>query len=562
MSLNKLLLITAAFTVLFFSACSSDEGADIILYNGTIATMDDEMPEAQAVAVSGDRIIAVGTIDEIMAHAGRNTEQIDLEGRFVSPGFIEGHGHFSGVGELRLQLDLLGLESWQEIISRVEEAVENAEDGDLILGRGWHQNDWTTEPERMVGDLPHHEQLSAVSPNNPVILRHASGHMIFANAYAMDMAGIDNETENPRGGEIVRDENGGAAGAFRQRAMILLREIGQKWQPDVADVMKNANEESLRFGITTFGDAGTPVSLIEQMMKVHQSNPLSVRLHLMVRDSNENMRNGLAGIAGEIENDLYFQVSGIKKAIDGALGTHGAWMVDPYTDRPETSGFNTTPLEDIYEAGELSLQYNLQMAVHAIGDRGNREAMDMYEELWAAHGVNGQNLRWRIEHAQNLQPNDIPRLSELGLIASMQGVHATSDGPWVPQRIGDERSRHGAYVWRSLLDEGTVIINGTDAPVERLDPLPSFHGSVTREMRNGEQFYPEQSMTREEALRSYTIDGAYGIFREHELGSVSVGKLADFTIFDRNLLTVSDDELREAKVTHTIVGGKIVYSVE
>jgi len=560
MSLNKLLLIIAAFTLLLFSACSSEEGADLILYNGVIATMDDSMSEAEAVAVLGDRIIAVGTADEVLAHAGRNTQRIDLEGRFVSPGFIEGHAHFPGVGELRMQLDLLGVESWQEIIAIVEEAVAQAEDGDLILGRGWHQNDWTIEPERMVGDLPHHEQLSAVSPNNPVVLRHASGHMRFANAYAMEMAGVDSDTENPRGGEIVRDENGDAAGPFRQRAMDLLLEIEQNWQPNVAEVMQNANEESLRYGITTFGDAGTPVSLIEQMIEIHQSNPLSVRLHLMARDSNENLRDGLARIAGEIENDPYFAVSGIKKAIDGALGTHGAWMVDPYTDRPETSGFNTTPLDEIYEAGELALQHNLQMAIHAIGDRGNREAMDMYEELWENHGIEGTDLRWRIEHAQNLQPDDIPRLSQLGLIASMQGVHATSDGPWVPQRIGEERSRHGAYVWRSLLDEGTVIINGTDAPVERLDPLPSFHGSVTREMRNGEQFFPEQSMTREEALRSYTIDGAYGIFREHELGSIEVGKFADFTIFDRNLLTVSDDELREAKVTHTIVGGKVVYT--
>ena len=563
MSLNRLLLTTGIVILsLIFTACGNNGSPDLILHNGTIITMDENRPEVGAVAVLGDRIVAVGNAENILAMAGNATTVIDFEGRFVSPGFIEGHAHFTGVGVLRMQLDLLGIESWQEIVAMVEQAVAEAEDGDLILGRGWHQNDWTIEPERMVGDLPHHEQLSAVSPNNPVILTHASGHMRFANAYAMEMAGVDNDTENPRGGEIVRDETGAAAGAFRQRASDLLQSVGRSWSPDLAQVMRNANEESLRYGITTFGDAGTSVSLIEQMIEVHQSNPLSARLHLMVRSSNENLRDGLPRIAGKIENDPYFTVSGIKKAIDGALGTHGAWMVDPYTDRPETSGFNITPLEEIYEAGELSLEHNIQMAVHAIGDRGNREVMDLYEAIWEAHDVDGTALRWRIEHAQNLHPDDIPRLSKLGLIASMQGVHATSDGPWVPQRIGEERSRQSAYVWRSLLDEGTIIINGTDAPVERLDPLPSFYGSVTREMRNGEQFFPEQSMSRVEALRSFTIDGAYGIFREHDLGSIEVGKLADFTIFDRNLLTVSDDELRDAKVTHTIVGGRVVYTSE
>jgi predicted amidohydrolase YtcJ len=542
--------VTAAVIIFGLTGCATEDAPDMILHNGQIETMSESGGTVQAVAIGGGRILATGSSDDILAMAGRNTRTIDLEG----------HGHFTGIGTAQMQLDLLGVESWQEIVAMVEEAVAEAEEGELILGRGWHQNDWTVSPDRMVGDLPHHESLSAVSPDNPVLLRHASGHMRFANARAMEMAGVTADTEDPRGGEIVRDENGEPAGPFRQRAMDLLLELEESWDPDMGEIMALASLEVVRHGITTFGDAGTPVRDIRRMMDVRRDSEPDVRLHIMVRDRNETMREALPELAGAIENDPWFSVTGIKKAIDGALGTHGAWMLEPYSDMPGTTGFNTTPLEEIREAGELALAHNLQLAVHAIGDRGNRETLDLYEALFDEHEADGRELRWRIEHAQNLHPDDVPRFPELGVIASMQGVHATSDGPWVPQRLGEERARERAYVWRSLLDSGARIINGTDAPVERVDPIPSFHGSFTRIMRNGETFFPEQSMTRDEALRSYTIDAAYGIFREDDLGTLEPGKKADISVWSVNLLEAGEQETAAARAIMTITGGRVVYS--
>ncbi|MCH8569620.1 MAG: amidohydrolase [Balneolales bacterium] len=556
MNYTYLLLLAACF---FAVSCSVEHKADLILTSGIIVTMDDEQPEVQAIAIKDGRIVAAGTNQEMSTYRTRRTKVQDLGGAFVTPGFIEGHAHFTGLGAGQLQLDLLGVESWQEIVEMVKEAVSNAEYGELILGRGWHQNDWKNPPERIVGDLPHHDKLSAISPNNPVILRHASGHMRMANAKAMQLAGITSSTADPTGGEIVRDENGEAAGPFRQRAMDFLMELEQSWEPDMEEIVRLASYESLRNGITTFGDAGTPVREIFSLKDVHQKQPLPIRLHLMVRDDNDQMRASLPELAGQIPGDPFFAVSGIKKAIDGALGTHGAWMLEPYEDMPGRSGFNTTPLDEIKEAGELALKHQLQLAVHAIGDRGNREALDLYEALFTAHSLNGNDLRWRIEHTQNLHPRDIPRFNELGVIASMQGIHATSDGSWVAQRIGEQRARRGAYVWRSLLDAGVLIINGTDAPVERLNPIPSFHGSVTRQLPDGSLFFPEQRMSRMETLKSYTSNAAYGIFREEDLGKIKKGYLADFTVWSKNLLQATEDELMDTVPLMTIVHGEIRY---
>ena len=550
------ILVISAFTLF---ACEAEDHADLILTNGTIATMDDDHPEAEALAVRDGRILAVGDAESISAYEGAATEILDLEGRFATPGFIEGHGHFTGIGNAKLQLDLLNVDSWQKIVDMVDEAVAEAEDGELIRGRGWHQDDWTTPPQQQIGDLPHHEKLSAVSPDNPVVLTHASGHMSFANEYAIEMAGVDADTPDPDGGEIVRDDNGNPAGPFRQTAQRLLSEVNALWDPDIEELVEMATLEAASNGITMVQDAGTSVNDIGRLTEMADQDQLQVRLWVMARDNNENLRNGLPDHAGEIANNPYFTVGGIKKAIDGALGTHGAWKLEPYEDNPQSTGFNTTPLDEIIEAGELALEHDLQLCVHAIGDRGNRETLDIYENLFEEHGVLNDDLRWRIEHSQHLHPDDIPRFAELGVVASMQAVHATSDGPWVPRRVGEQRAREGAYVWRSLLDEGTVIVNGTDAPVERINPLASFHASVTRQMGDGEYFFPEQAMTREEALRSYTLDAAYAVFMEDELGSLTEGKLADITVFDRDLLQVDEDEIPEAEVVYTIVGGNVVY---
>lgn len=549
-------LLIPVFLVL---ACEPEEDADKILTNGTIITMDENQPEAEALAIRNNRIIAVGDEAAVLEYEADHTEIIDLEGQFATPGFMEGHGHFTGIGNAALQLDLLNTSSWQEIVNMVEEAVEEAEDDELIRGRGWHQNDWDTPPQRQIGDLPHHEKLSAVSPDNPVLLTHASGHMSFANENAIAMAGVDADTPDPDGGEIVRDNAGNPAGPFRQTAQGLLSEVNDLWDPDFQELVEYATMEAASNGITTVQDAGTSIDGIEQLTEMAGNAEIDVRLWVMARDNNENLREGLPRFAGVIEENPYFTVGGIKKAIDGALGTHGAWKLSPYEDNPESTGFNTTPLDEIIEAGELALEHDLQLGVHAIGDRGNRETLDIFEDLFSDHDVMDEDMRWRIEHSQHLHPDDIPRFEELGVIASMQAIHATSDGPWVLRRLGDERAEEGAYVWRDLLDQGTVIVNGTDAPVERINPLASFHASVTRQMDDGEYFFPEQSMTREEALRSYTLDAAYAIFKEDELGSLTEGKLADITVFDRDLLNVADDEITDAEVVYTIVGGDVIY---
>lgn len=560
LSVIKTLLLTALSGLFFFTGCSSDQSPDLIITNAHIVTVDESLPEAEAIAIRDGIIIAVGDAATIEALAGSRTEVKDAQGRLVTPGFIDAHAHFWGVGSLRLQLDLLGKPSWQSIVDAVAAAVDQAEPGDLIVGRGWHQNDWSEAPQRMVGDLPHHEKLSAVSPQNPVILTHASGHMTFANAYAMAQLGITAETPDPAGGEIVREADGSPAGPFRQRASNLLAPLRNTWEPDMAQVVRMAEREALSLGITTFGDAGTPVHHVREMMRVHEQEPLQVRLHLMVRDRTDVMTEALPELAGAIAGDPFFRVSGIKRAIDGALGTHGAWMLEPYADNPGTAGFNTTPLETIREAGELALEHGLQLAVHAIGDRGNREALDLYEALFEEHGVYGPYLRWRIEHAQNLHPDDVPRFRELGVVAAMQGVHATSDGPWVARRISEARAQRGAYIWRTLLENDVVIINGTDAPVERLNPMHSFHSSVTRLMPTGDVFFGEQVMTREEALRSYTLDSAYGIFRENDLGSLTPGKFADLVIWSGDFMRDDTETIRDILPLTTIVGGRVVYT--
>ena len=385
----------------------------------------------------------------------------------------------------------MDVESWDEIVGMVEQAVSRARPGELIRGRGWHQEKWNPPPARTIEGLPTHHSLSAVSPENPVVLRHASGHATFANAMAMEMAGVTRDTSDPEGGQIVRDEAGDPIGAFRETASGLLGPAQRNAsRPDPSRLARLAAQEVLSKGITTFQDAGTSLGNVDMYRELAEAGELGVRLWVMLRASNEELATALPRYRMVGVADNHLTVRAIKRSIDGALGSHGAWLLDPYEDLPESAGLNTSSIESIEETARLAFEHGFQLGVHAIGDRGNRETLDIFERTFATD-PDRANPRWRIEHSQHLHADDIPRFGQMGVIASMEGVHATSDGPFVPLRLGEQRAREGAYVWQSLMRSGAVVTNGTDAPVEDVDPIASYYATVSRRLVDGSVFYPE-----------------------------------------------------------------------
>ncbi len=564
---NGLLGAAIGLTLAVAGCTTSPPPADLVLLNGKVVTVDEALPEAQAVAVTGDRITAVGNNDHIRQYAGEGTRIIDLQGRLAIPGLIEGHGHFLGIGAAKMNLDLMGTGSWEEIVSKVEAAVAQAEPGAWILGRGWHQDKWTSTPKPSVDGVPLHHSLSAVSPANPVLLTHASGHSSVANAKALELGGIDRNTPNPEGGEIVRDRQGNATGLLRETAQRLLSgayarsRAGRTPDQVEAELRRQAElaaQECIARGITSFQDAGSSYQAVDLFKKMADEGSLPLRLWVMLREDNASLAEKLPQyrLIGYGGNRL--TVRAIKRSIDGALGSHGAWLLEPYADLPSSSGLNTYPLDQLAETARLAIAHDFQLCVHAIGDRGNRETLDVFEKTFAAH-PDKANLRWRVEHAQHVHPADLPRFQELGVIASMQGIHCTSDAPWVPQRLGLERAQEESYLWKTLMRSGAVVTNGTDAPVENVDPIASYYASVSRKLKDGSVFMPEERMTRMEALQSYTINNAYAAFEEQLKGSLGVGKLADITVLDRDILSVPENEIPEAQVDITIVGGKLAY---
>jgi hypothetical protein len=534
-------------------------------------TVDSDLPEAEAVAVDGYTIQAVGTAREIQRYVGPETEVIDLDGRLAVPGFIDSHGHYMSLGQAKMILDLTTASSWQDIVDMVAGAVADAAPGEWIRGRGWHQEKWTEVPVPNADGVPLHVDLSAVSPDHPVYLTHASGHAAIVNAEALELAGIDATTPDPPGGTIVKDPGGEPSGLLRETAQrIVGRAMAHAHEGRSAREVEDENrlavelagQDALSKGVTSFHDAGSNFATIDFFRRLEEEGELPVRLYVMVRrESNEVMAERLPEYRMLPRGNDFLTVRAIKRQVDGALGAHGAWLLEPYDDHPST-GLNLEPLDDIMGTARVAMEHGFQVATHAIGDRGNREILDLYQEAFQEAGVDGRALRWRIEHAQHLHPDDVGRFAELGIIPSMQAIHCTSDGPWVIPRLGEERAENGAYLWRDLIDSGAVVNNGTDTPVEDVDPLPGFYASVTRMMPNGEPFYPEQAMTREEALASYTINGAYSAFEEDVKGSLTPGKYADIVVLSNDIMTVPAEEILDARVDYTIVGGDIRYARE
>jgi predicted amidohydrolase YtcJ len=544
--------------------------ADLVLKNGKIVTVDDAKPTVEAIAIAGDTIAAIGSNQQIERYVNGSTKVIDLKSALAVPGLIDAHVHFTGVGQAAMNLKLGSAKEWDDIVRMVAEAARKAKPGEWIVGRGWHQEKWGHRPEPQVEGFPVHDRLSRVSPNNPVLLTHASGHAAFANAKAMEAAGVTRDTPDPAGGKILKDRKGDPTGLFNERAQGLIsraleadraRRTPAQVEADLRRQIQLASEEALSKGLTTVDDAGSPPETIEMMKKVVDEGKLPIRVWMMLRETPDRLAVDMPKYRVVNYGDKRFTVRGIKRAIDGALGSRGAWMLDPYSDLPSTSGMNTDTLDDLRKSAELAVANDYQLCIHAIGDRGNREVLNVYEDAFKRHPEKqGKERRWRIEHAQHLNRTDIPRFGGLGVIASMQGIHCTSDAPFVLARLGPKRAEEGAYVWQSLMKSGAVIANGTDAPVEDIDPIPSFYASVSRKLKDGTVFFPNQRMTRMEALRSYTIDAAYAGFEERIKGSITPGKLADITVLSKDIMTVPEDQIPSAQVLYTIVGGKVQYA--
>ncbi len=539
--------------------------ADIVLVNGKIVTVEANQPQVEALAIGGSRVAALGTTAEVKRYVGPKTQVIDLAGRLAIPGFVEGHGHFTGVGLARLNLNLMKAKTWDEIVAMVEQAARNAKPGQWIYGRGWHQEKWDVKPSPEVEGFPTHASLSRVSPNNPVLLTHASGHATFANAKAMEVSDITPGTPNPPGGDFLKDAKGNPTGLFRERASDLIRrgagEPPRSPEEEMARarrILELASEEAVSKGVTSFQDAGSGFGDVDLMKKLIDEGRINVRLWIMLRVNNQALAANLAKYRTIDYADGMLTVRGIKRSIDGALGPRGAWLLEAYSDKPGDSGHNTTTVAEIRETAKLAMQHGYQLCVHAIGDRANRETIDIFEEAFKAN-PDKKDLRWRVEHAQHLNPADIPRFGQLGVIASMQGVHCTSDAPYVPARLGAKRAAEGAYVWQKLMKSGAVVTNGTDAPVEDLDPIASFYATVSRKTKDGTVFYGDQRMSRMEALESYTRHGAYAAFEEQSRGSLKQGKYADLVVLSKDILTVPEDQIPTAEVLYTVVGGKVRY---
>ena len=546
--------------------------ADLVLRNGKIVTMEAGSPQVQALAARAGKVVALGTDEQVQSLIGPSTKVIDLGGRLAIPGFIEGHGHFMGLGSSKMVLNLRDVKNWDQIVAMVAAAAREAKPGTWILGRGWHQAKWDPPPSPNVQGFPLHDALSKVSPHNPVWLTHASGHAGFANAEAMRLAGVDKNTPNPSGGEILKDQQGNPIGLFNERAQqIVARALdsyrahlpSEELASQARQQVDLAVRECLSKGVTTFEDAGSPLPTVDLLKSLASDNKLGLRLWVMLRTSNDQLAPNLSKYRMIGVGDDHLTVRAIKRQIDGALGSRGAWLLAPYSDlpagTPNNAGMATEDLADIRKTAALAIANGYQLCIHAIGDRGNREVLNLYESVFKEH-PDKKNLRWRIEHAQHIDPADIPRFGKLGVIASMQGIHCTSDAPYDFARLGPKRAEEGAYVWQKLMKSGAVVTNGTDTPVEDVDPIACFYASVSRKLKDGSIFFPDQRMSRQEALRSYTVNNAYAAFEEDIKGSLKPGKLADITVLSKDILTVPEDEIPTAKVDYTIVGGKVMYA--
>lgn len=566
-------LFTVAIAILFLSSCSDSnkEFATMIIHGGTIYTADSTQTTVEAVATKNNMILFAGSLAEAESYKNEQTQLIDLKGKTMTPGLIEGHGHFMGLGYNELRLDLMNTRSYQDIIDAVAERVKTAKPGEWITGRGWHQSKWDSMPSDLVNGFQTHHRLSDVSPDNPVYLSHASGHAGFANAKAMGIAGLQVlskdgiKTFEIEGGEVITDQSGRPTGVFNERAQSLISKHIPKNTPETDKQAFNlAVEACYKNGITSFHDAGIGRGTIALFDRMKSDNNMGIRIYAMLTGWDEELLNEWYLKGPNVDPDHLFTIRSVKLNCDGALGSRGAWLLESYSDRADHFGHETLPMDFVKKTASNGLKNGFQVCAHAIGDRANREILDRYEAALKEDSMLGTDHRFRIEHAQHLHPDDIPRFAELNVIPAMQAVHMSSDRPWAIDRLGEKRIKEGAYMWQALLQSGVPIVNGTDVPVEPINPIASFYASVSRKTLEGLPeggYEPDQKMTRAQALKSYTLDAAYGAFEEKIKGSISAGKLADFTIYNQDLMTVDEDDILNTTIVMTIFDGKIVYEL-
>ena len=528
--------------------------ADLIVINARVYTVDDARPVVSALAVRDGRIAFTGSVREAMALKGTGTRVIDAGGRTIIPGMVDAHAHLLGLGQSLRSVPLYGAKSYDEVIARVVARANGVAPGQWILGRGWDQNQW--------GDtrFPSHEALSRALPNNPVYLTRVDGHAGLANAAAMRAASVGAATPDPGGGRIERSASGEPSGVFVDNAKELVeRAIPRETRAQIRAEIRAAIAESQHWGLVGLHDAGESRATIDLMEEMAKAGEIPFRLYVMVGDDSAAVAHYLARgpQSGLYDNHLW--IRSIKLYADGALGSRGAALLEPYSDDPKNNGLLLSAPAHIQDVATRALRAGFQVATHAIGDRGNRLVLDAYAA--ALEAAPTADHRFRVEHAQIINHDDIPRFAELGVIPSMQAVHQTSDMYWAGARLGLGRLL-GAYAWRSLLNTGVVVPNGSDFPVEAVNPLLSFHSAVARQDAENWPaggWMPEQKMTREEALKSMTIWPAFAGFQEAAMGSLTAGKFADFVILDRDIMTVADRDILGTTVVATYIGGKPVY---
>jgi predicted amidohydrolase YtcJ len=527
--------------------------ADLVLCNGTIHALDDRDPAPQAFAVRDGRFVAVGPATEIVALRGPATEMVDASGCTVLPGLIDGHLHLTNLGLNLSRVDLHGAQSIEDVVERTAAFAQSSAEP-WILGRGWDQNLWS-------GAFPTHEMLSAALPDRPVALARVDGHALLANAHAMRLASVDRSTGDPAGGRILRDGDGNPSGVFIDAAQTLVyQRVPPPTHEQLLRAVRAAVAECNRWGVTAVAEPGVDRAVLAAQIELIERGEYTIRNYAMLADDAQLIEARLrAGILdGAYDGRLWTRA--IKLYADGALGSRGAALLEPYADDPENRGLVLMPQARVVELTERAIREGLQPCVHAIGDRANRMVLDAFESALRCSGADG-DVRPRIEHAQIISPQDIPRFARLGVTASVQSAHQISDMGWAEDRLGPKRARH-AYPWRSLIDAGARLSNGTDAPVESASPLRTFHAAISRQNEAGEPaggWHPEQCMTRREAIASMTAWAARAGFQEKILGSITPGKYADFVIVDRDWMTIPTEEIMHSKILSTYFAGRRVY---